>query len=235
MKARTQSVEYYLSVLGVDDNVTLKELRSKYRSLSLKYHPDRNQGDKASSDKFTEINQAYEAILDILKKNKKIKVSEVEPNGESRSQSFYEGFTIRISLDSFLNSTSYVIPNTSIGNISVRLPDYITNFLMIEVIKDNKVYNIPIDIKFTDKTIVFDNKEFKYGIISGMACTVLYDDYAYKQVSKGIATTPYGMKGINTKVIKGKDHYVITGLGLLVQDPMGRVLNSLLIISKEQK
>lgn len=54
----------YYKLLGVDRNATQEDIKKAFRQLALKYHPDRNQGDKAAEDKFKEINEAYGCLGD---------------------------------------------------------------------------------------------------------------------------------------------------------------------------
>jgi len=61
------SKDYY-RILGVDKNVTPEALKKKYRQLALKYHPDRNKGDKAAEEKFKEISEAYAVLSDANKR-----------------------------------------------------------------------------------------------------------------------------------------------------------------------
>ena len=61
------SKKNFYSVLGVGEETTESEIKSAYRKLSLKYHPDRNKSPDAQS-KFQEINEAYETLSDPLKK-----------------------------------------------------------------------------------------------------------------------------------------------------------------------
>lgn len=52
----------YYEVLGVHSNASDAELKKAYRKEAVKYHPDKNQGDKESENKFKEINEAYEVL-----------------------------------------------------------------------------------------------------------------------------------------------------------------------------
>lgn len=54
----------YYEVLGVDRQVDGQALKSAYRKVALKYHPDRNPGDKDAEEKFKEASEAYEVLSD---------------------------------------------------------------------------------------------------------------------------------------------------------------------------
>ncbi len=58
----------YYEILGVDKKATNDEIKSAYRKLAMKYHPDRNQGDAAAAEKFKEINEAHETLSDQQKR-----------------------------------------------------------------------------------------------------------------------------------------------------------------------
>ena len=58
----------YYEVLGVERNASAEDLKKAYRQMALKFHPDRNQGDKASEEKFKEINEAYSCLSDPKKR-----------------------------------------------------------------------------------------------------------------------------------------------------------------------
>src|SRR4051812_14466646 len=61
--AAVQFKDYY-KTLGVDRSADEKSLRAAYRKLARKHHPDANQGDKQSEERFKEINEAYEVLSD---------------------------------------------------------------------------------------------------------------------------------------------------------------------------
>jgi curved DNA-binding protein len=60
----------YYQTLGVGKNATEKEIKSAFRKLAQKYHPDKNPGDKAAEDKFKDLNEAYEVLSDPQKRAK---------------------------------------------------------------------------------------------------------------------------------------------------------------------
>jgi len=58
----------YYKILGVKESATRDEIKSAYRKLAKKFHPDKNPGDKQAEEKFKEINEANEVLSDSDKK-----------------------------------------------------------------------------------------------------------------------------------------------------------------------
>lgn len=59
----------FYSLLGVTKSSTPEEIKKSYRKLAMKYHPDKNPGDKKSEEKFKEISEAYDVLSDPKKKD----------------------------------------------------------------------------------------------------------------------------------------------------------------------
>lgn len=54
----------YYKILGIDKTATQDEIKKAYRKLAVKYHPDKNPGDKSAEEKFKEISEANEVLSD---------------------------------------------------------------------------------------------------------------------------------------------------------------------------
>ena len=54
----------YYAVLGLEKGASDDEIKRAFRKLAIKYHPDKNQGNKEAEEKFKDINEAYQILSD---------------------------------------------------------------------------------------------------------------------------------------------------------------------------
>jgi DnaJ-class molecular chaperone len=78
-------------VLGVNKTASEAEIKSAFRKLAKKYHPDQNKADPKAKERFAEANSAYEIVGDKAKR-KQFDAGEIGADGKPRFQGF-EGFT----------------------------------------------------------------------------------------------------------------------------------------------
>jgi len=76
----------YYETLGVARNASEDEIKKSYRKLAMKYHPDRNPGDKSSEEKFKEVKEAYETLSDEKRR------AAYDQFGHAASESGFSGF-----------------------------------------------------------------------------------------------------------------------------------------------
>src|SRR5262245_14511000 len=67
MRSDMSKRDYY-QVLGVPRNATEEAVTKSYRRLAMKFHPDRNPGDKEAEERFKEAKEAYEILTDRQKR-----------------------------------------------------------------------------------------------------------------------------------------------------------------------
>ena len=77
-------------VLGVAKNASAKDIKSAFRKLAKKYHPDQNPDDPKAKDRFAEINQAYEVVGDEEKRGQ-FDRGEIDASGKPRFAGFEAG------------------------------------------------------------------------------------------------------------------------------------------------
>ena len=71
----------YYAALGLQKGASDDEIKKAFRKLAIKYHPDKNQGDKEAENKFKEINEAYQILSDPEKKERYDRFGTVDFDG----------------------------------------------------------------------------------------------------------------------------------------------------------
>lgn len=83
----------YYDVLGVSKGASADEIKKAFRKLALKYHPDRNPGDKTAEAKFKEINEAYEVLKDSDKRRRYDQFGHAGVGGNAGGGNPFGGFS----------------------------------------------------------------------------------------------------------------------------------------------
>jgi len=146
----------YYDILGIHHTSTKEEIKKAYRSLTLKYHPDRNNSPEAK-DKIRQINQAYEFLMD-TKNHKKNKNGNLNAFMNSTHHSFNSDliqedffntlFNEKIGIDDHFRQTVYGFKN--------KVPDNIKHVANITIQQSYYGTSIPIEVH---RCISEDNNE----------------------------------------------------------------------------
>ncbi|MDF2502852.1 molecular chaperone DnaJ [Clostridium sp.] len=82
----------FYEVLGLQKGASDDEIKKAFRKLAIKYHPDKNQGNKEAEEKFKEINEAYQVLSDPQKKAQYDQFGTADFNGAGPGAGGYGGF-----------------------------------------------------------------------------------------------------------------------------------------------
>lgn len=137
----------YYEVLGVSKDASDDEIKKAFRKLALKYHPDRNQGDKEAEQKFKEINEAYQCLGDRQKRDTYDRYGKDGLNGANFSSGFggFEDFDLGDIFSSFFGDGFGSAGSSRKRNI------------------DNYPLDVEVNITVDFKDVVFGvEKELKY-------------------------------------------------------------------------
>ena len=90
----------YYKILEVSENADILKIKKQYRKLAMKYHPDRNAGDKRAAKKFREITEAYE-VLSNGEKRKEYDYKRENENNHTKKKNDKENFKNKYSENNF--------------------------------------------------------------------------------------------------------------------------------------
>jgi curved DNA-binding protein CbpA len=153
----------YYSILGVSSNATPQEIKTAYRKLALKFHPDKNPGDPYFEQRFRDIKDAYEILFKKHQRktyyeNKEQKNHHNQQN-EFRSKHTYEEPNTNDELNEYFNKIlmelvgikSKMKDALKNANNSTELKSYLNKILSSQILKHYK--NIPNNLR---KQIIFN-------------------------------------------------------------------------------
>ncbi|HBF77573.1 MAG TPA: molecular chaperone DnaJ [Clostridiaceae bacterium] len=80
----------YYEILGVDKNASDEDIKKAFRKLAIKYHPDKNPGDKNAEEKFKEVNEAYQVLSDPKKRAQYDQFGTADFNGQGFDPSGFD-------------------------------------------------------------------------------------------------------------------------------------------------
>lgn len=154
----------YYYILGIKQNASSEDIKKAYRKLSIKFHPDKNDGDDFFTERFKEIQEAYEMLIDNTKRNsydnlKSNNSTTQQPNNGGnftpeieyfRSNKMYFEFEEAITFSwKTINADKVTLkPFGSvppIGQKTYKIKDFKTSSITIELIAENS--NIGRSIK----------------------------------------------------------------------------------------
>jgi curved DNA-binding protein len=91
----------YYEVLGVAKEASPEEIKKSYRKLAVKYHPDKNAGDKVAEEKFKKISEAYAVLSDKEKRQKYDTFGDTDFRQRYSQEDIFRGFDINDILRQF--------------------------------------------------------------------------------------------------------------------------------------
>lgn len=198
------SKQDYYELLGIKKDASDDEIKKAYRKLAVKYHPDKNQGDKQAEEKFKEISEAYEVLSDKQKRARYdqfghagVGGTEGSPFGGFSSGGFsfdFGGGGLEDILGSFFNFGGGT-------RRPMRGADYQTQILI----------SFEEAIFGTTKKITLENQELKIKVPAGID-----DGMSIKLTGKGGPAPRGGEKGDLYVQIKVKPHRHLTREGAII-------------------
>ena len=203
----------YYDILGVSRNASDDEIKKAYRKLAIKYHPDKNPGDKEAEAKFKEISEAHEILSDKQKRARYDQFGHAGVGGNAgggnpfaggnynfNGQSFNFDFGAGGGLDDILGS---IFGFGGGQRRPARGTDYRTTVVL----------NFEEAVFGVTKIITADGKELKVKIPAGID-----DGMSIRLTGKGGAAPKGGTKGDLYVSVRVKPHKHLTREGSIMVD-----------------
>jgi curved DNA-binding protein CbpA len=194
----------YYYILGIKKEATADEIKKAYRKLSLKFHPDKNDGDEFFTERFKEIQEAYETLSDTQKRNRYDSQFQKEKQNGTTSNGFnfdpiIEFFKADKSSFEFeeeitfswktINSNKVTIKPFGlvqpIGQKKYKLKDFKNPVLVFEIIAENTNTG-----RQTKQTLKLNNKTFQE-LLAYFRNLIELEKSSKKNESKGSSESNY--------------------------------------------
>jgi curved DNA-binding protein CbpA len=145
----------YYYILGIKSDASLEDVKKAYRKLSLKFHPDKNEGDEFFRERFLEIQEAYDTLIDENKRKnydaKKGSSAQTSSSNYSNFSPFIEYFKANKNTFEYeeeitfswktINSDKVILKPfgqvTPIGQKSYKIKDFKNASLTFELVAEN--------------------------------------------------------------------------------------------------
>lgn len=197
----------YYEVLGVKKDASDDEIKKAFRKLAIKYHPDKNPGDKAAEEKFKEANEAYSVLSDKTKRSRYDQFGHAGVGGDGGGNPFGGGFNGQ--------SFNFDFGGAGFEDILGSIFGFGGGFRGARRGQDFRT-SITIDFEDaifgTTKTISIEGKQVKLKIPAG-----IYDGQSIRLNGKGgEAPTADGQRGDLYVEIRVRAHKHLTREGELI-------------------
>ncbi len=196
----------YYEVLGVNKGASDDEIKKAFRKLAVKYHPDKNPGDKTAEEKFKEINEAYSVLSDKTKRSRYDQFGHAGVGGDGGGNPFGGGFGGQSFNFDFGGGGFEDIINAMFGGGGFRAA------------RRGRDYRTSITIDFEEaifgatKTIAVEGEQIKLKIPAG-----IYDGQSIRLAGKGgDAPSADGQRGDLYVEVRVRAHKTLTREGDLI-------------------